>query len=73
MTDIAQESNYLSRELFSIFPVVWKSSLELTEATKEYKRAKMRYRAAMEIASIRCTEYMDTMTNVRRVNDESKE
>ena len=72
MTDIAKESQYLDKELFSLFPVVWKSSSELTEATKQYKRAKRRYRAAMEISRIRCTEYMDTMTNVRRVNDESK-
>ena len=73
MTDIAQESKYLTAEIWSVFPVVWKSSIELTEATKEYKRAKRAMRAALRISDQLTSEYMDAMNEVCRVNIESKE
>ena len=72
MTDIAQESQYLTAEIWSVFPVVWKSSVELTEATKEYKRAKRAMRAAIKISDQLTTEYMDAMNAVYMVNIESK-
>ena len=73
MIDIAQESKYLTAEIWSRFPVVWKSSIELTEATKEYKRAKRAMRAALRISDQLTSEYMDAMNEVCRVNIESKE